>query len=126
MFLIKVHDLHHPIRSDLYYEDQKEEALKKVPNWKSVRLPKFLDYLERVLKFNGKTYLLGEDATYPDLALFHLVAGLNYTFPKRMDELKDSHPLVFALADRVAERKNIKSYLSSPRRKPFNTSGIFR
>ena len=36
------------------------------------------------------------------------------------------YPKVAALHDRVAKRPRIKAYLASPRRIPFNESGIFR
>jgi glutathione S-transferase len=35
-------------------------------------------------------------------------------------------PSLVALHDRVAGRPNIKTYLASPRRIPFNEQGIFR
>lgn len=71
----EVHDCHHPIASGLYYEDQKEEALRKSQDFVRNRLPKFLAYFERVLK--GKAsgdgpWLYGGRLTYADLVLFQV------------------------------------------------------
>lgn len=58
----EVHDTHHPISSQKYYEDQKEEALLKAKDFREARIPKFFGFFERVLKGNtaGKgKYLVG-------------------------------------------------------------------
>lgn len=69
------HDCHHPIASGLYYEDQKEESLRKSKDYVANRLPKFAGYFERVLK--GKAsgdgpWLYGGKLTYADLVLFQV------------------------------------------------------
>lgn len=46
----EIHDVHHPIATSAYYEEQKEEAKKKAADYIENRLPKFLGYFERVLK----------------------------------------------------------------------------
>ena len=64
----EVHDSHHPIATSMYYEDQKEEALKAAKDVREVRIPKFCSYFERNLKWNqdkGKgKYLVGDKLTY--------------------------------------------------------------
>ena len=59
----EAHDTHHPIESSLYYEDQKVESLRKAKEFREKRIPKFLNYFERVLRKNeskGKgKYLVG-------------------------------------------------------------------
>jgi glutathione S-transferase len=64
--------------------------------------------------------------TYADLSLFQIVEGLRYAFPKRMKAFEREIPGLIELRDRVAERPNIKAYLASERRIPFNEEGIFR
>ena len=64
--------------------------------------------------------------TYADLSLFQIVEGLRYAFPKSMRAFERKIPRLVELRDRVAERPNIKAYLSSERRIPFNEEGIFR
>ncbi len=124
----EVHDTHHPIASGLYYEDQKKEALSRTGDFLAHRMPKFLDYFERVLAQNpaGPKYMVGNALTYVDLSIFQIVAGLRYAFPKAMKHYAGEVPHVVALHDAVAKRPNIGAYLASPRRLPFNETGIFR
>ena len=43
-----------------------------------------------------------------------------------MERLEPKRPNLIALHDLVASLPRIAAYLASPRRIPFNTSGIFR
>jgi glutathione S-transferase len=124
----EVHDIHHPISGGLYYEDQKREAKRRAADFRDNRLPKFLDYFEGILKRapKGSGYLLGKAVSYADLSMFQMIAGLRYAFPRRMAKLEPNYPRVMALHDRVAARPRLATYLSSPRRLPFNQEGIFR
>jgi glutathione S-transferase len=106
--------------------DAKPEAKRYTENFLSARAPKYLGYFETVLKKSGGTYALGRKATYMDLSLFQLIEGLRYAFPNAMKRIEREVPRVVAVRDRMAERKRIKDYLASPRRIPFNESGIFR
>jgi len=125
-FVLEIHDTHHPLGSSLYYEDQRAPAKKRTEEFWKERVPKYLGYFEDLVKANGAGYITGRKATYVDLSLFQIVAGLRYAFPKRMKAFEDDIPRLVALHDRVAERPNIKAYLASDRRIPFNESGIFR
>src|SRR5262249_59528399 len=51
-FVDEVHDTHHPIASDLYYEDQRAEAGARTADFLKARAPKYLGYFERVLERN--------------------------------------------------------------------------
>jgi glutathione S-transferase len=115
-FLVEVHDTHHPIGSGLYYEDQKAEALRRAADFRANRLPKFLNYFERLERPKAFTYL--------DLSLFQVVAGLRYALPNTMKSLR--FPRLAALHDKVAARPRLRAYLASERRVPFNQQGIFR
>ncbi|OAL35169.1 hypothetical protein AYO20_05646 [Fonsecaea nubica] len=124
------HDVHHPIASSAYYEEQKEEALKKAADYRAVRLPKFLGYFERVLSgpaSGGGEWLYGGKLTYADLVLFQTVDGVSYAFPKRVGKLKSSgkYDKVFALYERVKALDKVKSYLESDRRLKYSM-GIYR
>ena len=129
-WLVEVHDTHHPIGGAFYYEDQKPESARRSGHFTASRLPKFLDYFERLLahRRSGEKGrgLLGRALSYPDLSLFQMVAGLRYAFPRAMARLEPKHPLVAALHERVAARPRIAAYLASKRRIPFNQHGIFR
>ena len=124
----EAHDVHHPISSGLYYEDQKDEAKARAGHFRAERLPKYLGYFERILEGQGATGagMAGEQLCYADLSLFQAVRGLQYAFPKRMRSLKPNIESVLALAERVERRPRIAAYLKSRRRIRFNRQGIFR
>lgn len=125
-FVKEIHDTHHPLGSELYYEDAKAEAKRFTENFLDERMPKYLGYFDKVLKKSGGPYALGRKFSYVDLSLFQLVEGLHYAFPKAMARAECEARRVVSVHDRVATRPRIKAYLSSPRRIAFNTSGIFR
>jgi glutathione S-transferase len=125
-FLVEIHDTHHPIGANLYYEDQREEAHRRTADFLKSRAPKYLGYFERVLQRNPDGHLIGAALTYPDLSLFQIVEGLRYAFPRAMARLEKKHPGLVALHDKVAARPRIAAYLASDRRIPFNEYGIFR
>jgi glutathione S-transferase len=122
----EAHDVHHPVGVDLYYEDQKAEALRRADGFRNARIPKFLGYFERALTAESRPWLAGGRWSYADLSLFQLVAGLRYAFPLRMATLAEQFPAVMALHDRVAALPELQDYLASDRRLPFSEDGIFR
>ena len=122
-WLVEAHDVHHPIGSGLYYEDQKAESRRRAADFLAYRLPKYLIYFEGLLKGN---FLLGRSATYADLSLFQMIAGLRYAFPRAMRRLERRFRGLAALHDRVAARPRLAAYLASDRRLPFNRQDIFR
>ncbi|MDI3468275.1 MAG: Glutathione S-transferase [Pseudolabrys sp.] len=125
-FVKEIHDTHHPIASSLYYEDQKPEAKRFTGHYIEERVPKYLGYFETVIRTSGGPFLTGRRLTYADLSMFQLVAGLRYAFPKAMTRIEKKVPRLVEVHDRVAARPNIRRYLESERRIPFNESGIFR
>ena len=125
-FVKEIHDTHHPLGGELYYEDAKPEAKRFTENFLAERAPKYLGYFETVLKKSGGPYALGRKVSYVDLSLFQLIEGLRYAFPKAMARIERKTPAVVGVHDRVAKRPRIKAYLASPRRIAFNESGIFR
>jgi glutathione S-transferase len=125
-FLVEIHDTHHPLSVNLYYEDQKPEAERRANDFRAERAPKYLGYFERVLKASGGPYLNGRKLTYADLSLFQIAEGLRYAFPRASAKWEQKHPRVAEVRSRVAVRPCIKKYLASNRRIPFNEMGIFR
>lgn len=125
-FVKEIHDTHHPLGGELYYEDAKPEAKRYSENFLAERAPKYFGYFESVLKKSGGSYALGRRLSYIDLSLFQLIEGLRYAFPNAMKTIERDVPRVVAVHDKVAERPGIKTYLASPRRIAFNESGIFR
>jgi glutathione S-transferase len=126
--IAEVHDTHHPISTDLYYEDQKREAKARTAVFLSERAPKYLGYFERLLASNpaGKAHAVGDRLTTVDLSLFQVWAGLAYAFPRAFAGADKLYPALAALAADVAKHPNVAGYLASERRIPFNESGIFR
>lgn len=125
----ETHDTHHPVGSSLYYEEQRDEAHRCAAAFLESRLPKFLGYFERVLGRNeagGGRHLVGAEHSYVDLSIFQVMTGLRYAFPNAMARLEPTVPGLVELSDRVAARPRVAAYLASPRRLPFNESGIFR
>src|SRR5207302_4723073 len=88
-WLVEVHDVHHPIGSGLYYEDQKPESRRRAADFRKNRLPKFLGYFEEVLKQKASGKI-----TYAHLSLFQMVEGLRYAFPGTMRKLERRYPRV--------------------------------
>ncbi len=125
-FVKEIHDTHHPLGGEFYYEDAKLEAKRFTENFLAERAPKYLGYFETVLEKSGGPWLLGRKFSYVDLSVFQLIEGLHYAFPKAMKRIEGKVPGLVAVRDRVAARPRIKTYLASPRRIAFNESGIFR
>ena len=65
----EAHDTHHPVGVGLYYEDQKDEALRRAEEFRQSRIPKFFEWFEEILDRNpsGSDHLVGADLTYADL-----------------------------------------------------------
>ena len=118
-WLVEVHDVHHPMGSGLYYEEQKREAKRRAADFRKHRLPKFMDYFERSVKSKGPI-------NYSDLSLFQMIEGLGYAFPRAMNKSEKKYKNLLALHDRVAQRPRLAKYLASERRIAFNQMGIFR
>ena len=115
-WLAEVHDVHHPIGSGLYYEEQKREARRRAAEFRDSRLPKYLRYFETLERPRAVTYL--------DLSLFQMIEGLRYAFPRTLKKLR--YKKLDALHARVARRPRLAAYLDSERRIAFNRQGIFR
>jgi glutathione S-transferase len=124
----EAHDTHHPVAGELYYEDQKPEALRRAQSFCRTRMPKFLHWFEAILARNpgGARQLVGGKLSYADLSLFQLVEGLRYAFPKAAAAALAATPRVCALQARVAAVPRVAAYLRSDRRIAFNEQGIFR
>jgi len=122
----EAHNTHHPIAPSLYFEDQRQEARARTRDFLDNRAPKYLDYFERVLGNSGGEFLVGGRHTYVDLSMFQVIEGLRYAFPRAMSDFADRLPGLTGLRERVSSRTRLALYLQSPRRIPFNETGIFR
>ena len=128
-FVLEIHDVHHPIASSLYYEDQKPEAARRAHPFVQSRLPKYLGYFERAVESNAAgsvAHAVGDSLSYVDLSLFQIVAGLEYAFPRALSRVAGKIPRLLHLREQVAAEPGVAAYLQSARRIPFNQQGIFR
>jgi glutathione S-transferase len=124
----EVYNSHHPIDEDLWFHEQKAEAIHRASVFRKDRMPKFLGWFERVLAANpaGDGHLVCSSVTYADLSLFQLIEGLRFAFPIAAKRELAKLPRVTALYAAVARRPRLKAYLDSDRRVPFCETGIFR
>ncbi len=127
-FLVEIHDTHHPLGGDLYYEQQKVAARRRSRQFVAQRLPGFLDYFEGVLKDNTARgpWMVGSRMSYVDLSMAQVIAGLRYAFPHATSRALRTRPRLRALHAAAFDRPRIRRYLASPRRIAFNNDGIFR
>lgn len=119
----ETHDTHHPVASAEYYEDQKDEALRRTKDFRSVRLPKFFKHFAQTIEANptNSGWLVGRQMTVADLTLFQTIDGLLFAFPKRISKLKKDkqYNSIFVLHEKVAREPKVAAYLDSDRRKEY-------
>jgi glutathione S-transferase len=124
----EVHDTHHPVGTELYYEDQKPESVRRAEGFVTARIPKYAAWLELILARNpaGRGHMVGDRLSYVDLSVFQLIEGLRYAFPRAMRGFGTRYPGLLGVHHRVKLLKAVAAYLASDRRIPFNEDGIFR
>ncbi|NKC13852.1 MAG: glutathione S-transferase [Gammaproteobacteria bacterium] len=122
----EAHNTHHPVSVALTFEEQREAAIAAGRAFAAGRLAARLGYFEDVLAGGGGPWLLGDELTYVDLALFQLWCGLEFAFPRAFAAATSAMTYLPALHEGVAARSRLAAYLRSERRMPFNHHGIFR
>ncbi|KPV75944.1 uncharacterized protein RHOBADRAFT_14034 [Rhodotorula graminis WP1] len=121
----EIHDTHHPIAVSAYYEEFKDEAIKRAGDFRKNRLPKFFKHFEDNLQRSSSDYLLSSGPSHADLCLFQVYDGLLFAFPRLMAKTLPEYPKVRNLYERVKAAPRIKAYLESDRRQKYSM-GIFR
>lgn len=125
-FVEEIHNVHHPVAVNEYYEDQRAEAKRYAAGFRATRIPRYLGYFEAATQAVTGDWVAGDHWSPIDTSLFQVIAGLRYMFPKRMAAIAGDYPGLAALHDRVAALPGIAAYLKSDRRIAFNTDGVFR
>ncbi|HEX4584231.1 MAG TPA: glutathione S-transferase [Burkholderiaceae bacterium] len=127
-FVVEIHDTHHPLGGGLYYEEQKPEARRRSKEFRANRLPKFLDYFERVMNCNPHSHrwMVGARISTVDLSMAQVIAGLRYAFPSASRKALRACPRLRGLHDEVFARPSIRRFVASDRRLAFNNDDIFR
>jgi glutathione S-transferase len=77
-----------------------------------------------VCVIEGKDFLVDNVLSIADLALFQLVVGIEYAFPRAYQSFMPEQ--LIDHRHRVSNLPRIKQYLESDRRQKFNENGIFR
>jgi glutathione S-transferase len=122
------HNIHHPVASSLYYEDQKTEALRAAETfWSSGRAEKLLNYFDELAKRHTGSFFFGDEVTHADCACYQAVEGLKYMFPNRMNSLNVDEKFrgVAKLVNGVRNHPELVEYFKS-KRTAFTKNGIFR
>lgn len=123
----ETHDTHHPIAVGDYYENQKDEALKKAQDVQENRIPKFFKLFQLNVTSNptGKCRMYGSKTTVADLTVFQLVDGIKFAFPKYMASLDKSGKFDKVFQHYLEIKTELKDYLQSDRRRNYS-NGVFR
>jgi glutathione S-transferase len=126
-FYQEIFHTHHPLGDGYAYEEQRAAAKRRTKDFLAVRLPKYLDYFEHILKLSAHApWMVGARLSYADLSMAQLVAGLQYAFPAASRRAFRRRPRLLALHGAVFARPRIANYVSSGRRLPFNNEDLFR
>lgn len=93
-------------------------------------IPKFLNYFAVALEgapSGSEGYLVGSKTSTADLALAHVLDGLEHALPRRMAVIKSDkkYERLWVLKTRVESEAGVAQYLKSDRKMPWG-NGIFR
>jgi glutathione S-transferase len=121
----EAHDTHHPLDITEHYEAQQDAARIRALAFQDKRLPKFLDWFERVSGSTPGDGLLG-GLTVVDLALAQTVRGLEHAFPAATEAALQNAPRVRSITDVALSIPAVAAYRASDRCLDFTASGIFR
>lgn len=113
----------HPVENTASYYTQVEEAKVAVAKWTTSRLPRWLNYLEKVAAQSTTGYLAGT-YSYADIAVFHVLCAAESQFAEAYPTLMESCPKLAEFKERVAARPRISEYLKSDRRGHFEGNSM--
>lgn len=107
------------------YYNQQEETKPYIKRFIDTRLPKFLQYFEKVLNLNndGDGFVIGDKLTYVDLGLMHVLRATESQFPDAWNSYGDV-PKLKAFKERMANRPRLAEYFKSSRCKPFEGNSM--
>eukprot|EP01028_Stygiella_incarcerata_P003887 TRINITY_DN180_c0_g6_i1.p1 TRINITY_DN180_c0_g6~~TRINITY_DN180_c0_g6_i1.p1 ORF type:complete len:277 (-),score=69.35 TRINITY_DN180_c0_g6_i1:155-871(-) len=113
-------DAWHPLHPNMTFEQNKgPEQDRCIKLYSELYFPRWMAFFESALKKNkgGRGFFLGEDITYVDLVVYHMLCGNKAQLPELWESTEI--PLLKAFLERISKRPNIKAFLESPRRTKF-------
>lgn len=119
----EVHNTHHPISTELFYDNQVSEAKHAAKLFLAQRLPMYLDWVTAIGE--GEPFWLGRFC-YADLVLLQVLDGLVYAFPNAMAREYEARPELLKLRGRIDAVPAVRGHRQSIRHVPFSNHGIFR
>lgn len=112
------------------YYDQVEEVKPTVAWFEAERLPDFIWYFDKTLRYNAENakntggFFIGNALTYVDIAVFHLIEASASQFPGAYAKLQALYPALAAFRTKIANLPNLVAYLSSERRGLFEGNSM--
>lgn len=100
---------------DVLHTEEEEERKKATEKTKTEVSPKFLDHFEKLLRENGKGYLVGDRLTLADFAVFDVATGMLEAYV----DVNENYPLLKKLVETVRSHNNIGPYIASRPIRPF-------
>ncbi|XP_052803818.1 glutathione S-transferase P 1-like [Mya arenaria] len=102
------------------YATQKETTQPYIDRFLESRLPRWLQYFERLLKSkdDGKGFVVGKSLSYADLGLLHVLRATEAQFPAAWEA--EDVPALKAFKKRIEARPKLAAYLTSSRCQPFS------
>ncbi len=119
----EVHHTHHPISTELFYDNQVSEAKRAANLFLAHRLPLFLDWVAAV--GGGDRFWFG-GFCYADVVLLQVLDGLVYAFPNAMAREYAARPELLKLRGRIDAVPTVRGHRQSIRHVPFTNHGLFR
>ncbi|GFN73806.1 glutathione s-transferase [Plakobranchus ocellatus] len=93
-------------------ETKKADLLKK---YVEEEVPKYLGFLEGLLKKNGTGYFVGSGTTLADIAVYDFIFNLN----ENHSGVLETFPLIKGHKEKIASLPNIKAYLDVRKPTPY-------
>jgi glutathione S-transferase len=112
------------------YYQQIEEAKPHIAWFENERLPRFMQYLEKVLTFNVEKannnggFFLGNSLTYVDVAMFHVIEAAASQFPEAYEKAIATMPRIVAFREQFRAIPRVADYLASDRRGFFEGNSM--
>ncbi|XP_035827371.1 glutathione S-transferase 1 [Aplysia californica] len=98
-----------PLAGKILHEADPAKKLEHVQNLKEKESPRVFGYIEKMLEKNGTGYLVGNELSMGDIAIFDLC---NSAMKDALAPMTD-YPLISAVVDKVKQQEGIKAYLAS-------------